>query len=162
VTEKADFNAEEWDRLRQAPAAAAIMVIAAERGGTIRESVAVGGEYAEAAKEAPGTLLAAIASDPPKIDREELGTREELSVRGPQVISEAVSLLETKAAADEVDAFKLFCLDVAEHAAEATKSGGFLGIGGKRISEKESAALDQIAGTLGIERSVSGPAPADA
>ena len=52
-------------------------------------------------------------------------------------------------------------MDVAEHAAEATKSGGFLGIGGKRISEEESAVLDQIASTLGVERSVAGPAPAD-
>jgi hypothetical protein len=161
MTEKADFNAQEWDELRQGPAAAAVMVIAADRGGTIRESIAVGREYTEAAQGTPGSLIAEIASDPPKIEREDLGTKEDLPVRGPQLISEAVSLLESRAAPDEVDDFKRFCLDVAEHAAEATKSGGFLGIGGKRISEEESSVLDQIAGTLGIERSASGPAAAD-
>ena len=69
--------------------------------------------------------------------------------------------IESHATPDEVEAFKRFCLDVGEHAAEATKSGDFLGIGGKRISEKESAALDQIASTLGIERSTESLAPAD-
>jgi len=52
-------------------------------------------------------------------------------------------------------------IEVAEHAAEATKSGGFLGIGGTRISQEESVALDQVASTLGIERFAGGPAPAD-
>lgn len=161
MTSKADFNAEEWDQVRQGPAAAAVMVIAAERGGAIRESVAVGGAYTEAAQSSDG-ILAEIASDPPKVEREALGTREELPVRGPEIIRAAVSPLEAKATSEDVEEFKRFCLDVAEHAAEATKSGGFLGIGGKRISEGESAALDQIAETLGIERSASGPAPADA
>jgi len=137
------------------------MVIAAERGGTIRESVAVGKAYTNAA-ESSSALVAELASDPPKIERETLGTREELPVRGPQIIQEGISLMEAKATPEDVDALKRFCLDVAEHAAEATKSGGFLGIGGKRISQAESLALDQIASTLGIERSVSGPAPADA
>jgi hypothetical protein len=161
VTEKADFNAEEWDQVRLGPAAAAVMVIAADRGGTLRESLAVGKEYTQAAQAGVGTILAEIASDPPKVDLEHLGTRQELPVRGPQAITTAVSLLESRASPEEVEAFKRFCLDVAEHAAEATKSGDFLGIGGKRISAAESAALDQIASTLGIERSVEGPAATD-
>jgi hypothetical protein len=161
VTEKADFNAEEWDQVRLGPAAAAVLVIAADRGGTLRESLAVGKEYTQAAQAGAGTILAEIASDPPKVDRERLGTRDELSVRAPQAIATAVSLLESRATSEEVETFKRFCLDVAEHAAEATKSGDFLGIGGKRISAAESAALDQIASTLGIERSVEGQAPTD-
>jgi hypothetical protein len=161
LTEKAEFNAEEWDTVRRGPATAAVMVIMAQRGGTVRESLAVAKEYTQAAQAGSEGILAEIVSDPPKIDREHLGTPQELPVRGPQAISEAVSLLGSRATPEEVDAFKRFCLDVAEHAAEATKSGDFLGIGGKRISEKESAALDQIASTLGIERSTEGPAPAD-
>jgi hypothetical protein len=159
VSEKADFNAEEWDQVRLGPAAAALMVIAADRGGTLRESLAVGKEYAAAAKASAGTLLAEIASDPPTMDRGQLGTPQELSVRGPQAIATAVSLLESRGTPEEAEAFKRFCLEVAEHAAEATKSGDFLGIGGKRISQAESEALDQIAATLGIERSVGDSTP---
>lgn len=162
MTSKADFNADEWDRIRQGPAVAGVLVIAAERGGTIRESVAVGKVYAETSKGETGSLLGEIAADAPKVDGDALGGKEELPVRGPQILSEAVELLESKATAEDVDAFKRFCLAVAEDAAEATKSGGFLGIGGKRISQAESAAIDQVAATLGIERSASGPAPADA
>ena len=161
MTEKSVFNAEEWDTVRRGPAAAAVMVIAADRGGTIRESLAVGKEYTQAAQANPGGILGEIASDPPKIDREHLGTPQELPVRGPQAISDAVSLLESRGTPEELEAFKRFCLDVAEHAAEATKSGDFLGIGGKRISESESNVLDQIAATLGIKRSTESPAPAD-
>ncbi|MDX6585810.1 MAG: hypothetical protein QOI31_283 [Solirubrobacterales bacterium] len=161
MTERAEFNAEEWDTVRRGPATAALMVIASQRGGTVRESFAVGKVYTQAAQTGSGDILAEIVSDPPKIDREHLGTPDELPVRGPQAISEAVSLLESRAMPEEVDAFKRFCMDVAEHAAEATKSGDFLGIGGKRISEKESAALDQIASTLGIERSSESTASAD-
>ena len=154
MSQKADFNAEEWDRIRMGPAAAAVMVIAADRGGTIRESLAVGKVYTATAQSDAHGLVAEIASDPPKIDREQLGTPAELPVRGPQAITEAVELLEGRASPTEVDAFKRFCLDVGEHAAEATKSGDFLGIGGKRISASEDAVLEQLASTLGIERSV--------
>ena len=160
MTEKAAFNAEEWDTVRRGPATAALMVIAADRGGTVRESLAVGKEYTEALRADPGSILAEIASDPPKLDRERLGTPAELPVTGPQAISEAVSLLESRATPEEVEAFKRFCLDVAERAAEATKSGDFLGVGGKRVSQEENAALDQVASTLGIERSAGSQAPA--
>ena len=41
---------------------------------------------------------------------------------------------------------------VAQHAAEADKSGGFLGIGGERVTGNEEAALNEIAAALGTER----------
>ncbi len=43
-------------------------------------------------------------------------------------------------------------LTVAERAAERTKSGGVLGIGGERVSDAERAALDELAAALGVER----------
>jgi len=162
MTSKAEFNAEEWEKIQQGPAVAGIMVIASDRGGSLRESIAVGKVYVEAAAKGQGTIVGEIASTPPKIDRDAMGTKEELVVRGPQIISEAVSILEAHATPEEVDEFRHFCLEVAEHAAERTKTGGFLGIGGSRISQAESTTLDEIASTLGIERSQSGPAPADA
>ena len=60
-----------------------------------------------------------------------------------------------KASPEELDAYKRFTLTVAERAAQADKSGGVLGIGGERVSESESAALDEIAATLGVERPAS-------
>ena len=39
-------------------------------------------------------------------------------------------------------------LDMAREVAETTKEGGFLGIGGRRISAEEQALLDAVAGAL--------------
>ena len=39
MTTKAEFNAEEWQNVAEGPALGGLIVIAAQRGGTIRESV---------------------------------------------------------------------------------------------------------------------------
>jgi hypothetical protein len=61
----------------------------------------------------------------------------------------AMRILEQKATPEEVDAYKRFVMSVAQAAASAHKEGGFLGIGGKEISDKENQALDEISVTLG-------------
>ena len=48
MTTKADFNAEEWSTVVEAPVYAAMRVITADRGGTLRESLAMGHVYQEA------------------------------------------------------------------------------------------------------------------
>ena len=48
MTTKADFNAEEWERVLQGPAIAGLIVVAAQRGGTIREGMQMAKEYREA------------------------------------------------------------------------------------------------------------------
>jgi hypothetical protein len=50
-----------------------------------------------------------------------------------------------------VEAFKGFVLRVAETVARAHKEGGVLGIGGKEVSEREQAVLDDLAASLGGE-----------
>ena len=57
-------------------------------------------------------------------------------------------VLNEKGSAGEVEAYKRFVLDVAQAAAEAHKEGGFIGIGGKQISDEEQAALDEIRSVL--------------
>jgi len=51
-------------------------------------------------------------------------------------------LLEQKASADEVEAYRRFTLAVAEHVAEAHKEGG------TPISAQERQAIDTIAATV--------------
>jgi hypothetical protein len=68
MTAKSDFNAEEWDKLVQAPALAALRVIHADRGGTLRESLSLARAYAEARQRGGGELLDAIVSSPPALD----------------------------------------------------------------------------------------------
>jgi|SRR5215203_2807456 hypothetical protein len=144
MTEKATFNAEEWAKLIEAPALAALKVIAADRGGTVRESLSLGRAYAEARTDGSG-LLKEIVSSAPQVDPSGLKDPGALSERTESALREALAVLEQKATPEEVDAYRQFVLKVGETVARAHKEGGVLGIGGKEISEQEQAALDEIA-----------------
>jgi hypothetical protein len=148
MTTKSEFNAEEWERVSQAPALAGLMVIAADRGGTIRESIAVGKAYAEARRDAGGELLEQIVASAPQIDPASLGPRDQLGQQLPERIREAVRIVEEKATPEEADEYRQFILRVADVVAHAHKEGGVLGIGGKEVSERERAVLDELTSML--------------
>jgi hypothetical protein len=157
MTTKSEFNAEEWERIASAPAIAGLIVIAAQRGGTIRESVAMAKVYVETREQHRGSgLLEEIASKAPQIDRGEFSSKEELDTKGLERIREAVALLEDRATPEEVEDYRRFALTAAERAAEADKSGGVLGIGGERVSDAEREALNRVAEALGTSAPAAG------
>ena len=67
-------------------------------------------------------------------------------------LQEAVTVVGSKATDQDAEAYKRFVVTVAEAVANANREGGFVGIGGKPVSEKEQAALDTIRSTLGVDR----------
>ena len=145
MTKKADFNAEEWSTVVEGPLLAGMRVIGAERGGTIRESFAVGQAY-NAGRERAGEseLVDELVASPPALDRSKIEGGD-VSAASTERLREAVRILEEKATAEELEAYGRFVLSVAEAAANAHKEGGFLGVGGQPVSEAERAALDEIA-----------------
>lgn len=151
MTRKADFNAEEWSTVVDAPLYAGMHVIAADRGGTLRESLALGRVY-QAAREgqAGSELMDELVKSPPSIDPNRV--RDERANLGAVVqerLREAVGTLSAKATPEEVDDYKRFVMTVAQTVAAAHKEGGFLGIGGKPVSDAENRALDEISSALG-------------
>lgn len=149
MTKKADFNAEEWSTVVEGPLLAGMRVITANRGGTIRESLAIGQTYAKARKEhGDSELLDALVAAPPTLDRSRLGSADEISSVSATRLRDAVQLLEQKASPEEVEAYKRFVLTLAQEAANANREGGFMGVGGQQVSETEQAALDEIRATL--------------
>ena len=147
---KADFNAEEWSIVVQGPPMAGLVVMAAERGGTLRESLSMANAYAEV-REQQGTseLLDEIVSSRPEVDPKVLSdSSAELTHSAMERLRAALEILERKAPAEEVQAYKGFVRQLAERVATSHKEGGFLGIGGKRVTDAEQAALDEIAATL--------------
>jgi hypothetical protein len=148
MTTKSEFNAEEWEPVAQAPALAGLLVMMAERGGTLRESVAVGKAYAEARRDGGSELLEPIVSAAPRIDPASLGPADHAREQLPERIREAVKIVEQKATPEEAEEYRQFLLRVADVVAHAHKEGGVLGIGGKEVSPDEQAALDQLASTL--------------
>ena len=151
MTTKADFNAEEWSTIVNGPLYACMRVISADRGGTLRESLAMSRAYQEArAHHGESELLDELVKSPPSIDPDRL--REaggNIGVVATNQLRESIAILDAKATAAETDAYKKFVMTVAQAVASAHKEGGFLGIGGKQISDAENQALDEISAALG-------------
>ena len=146
---KADFNAEEWSTVVEGPVLAGMRVVTAHRGGTIRESLAMGKVYASAReRQGQSELADALVSSPPAVDQERVRAVGDVARATTEGLREALGILERKASPEELETYKRFVLDVAEAAAKAHKEGGFIGIGGKPVSESEQAALDEIAAAL--------------
>ncbi len=123
------------------------MVIAADRGGSLRESVAVARAYAEAKERCETEFMRALLDTPPAPAAKGPAKREDVHDAATDGLREAVAILERVATEDEVIEYKRFVFSLAETVAKAHKEGGFLGIGANRseVSEPEQAALDEIA-----------------
>jgi hypothetical protein len=151
MTGQADFTPEEWETVLKGPPSAGMIVVTAQRGGTFRESFSIAKAYAEARqRHGESQLLDEIAATKPGVDHTRYHSYEELKEAGLQHLRDAVTLLEQKAAPEEVDEYKRFVLTLANRAAEAHKEG-FLGLSGERVSESEQAAVAEIAAALGIQ-----------
>jgi hypothetical protein len=155
MTTKADFNAEEWSTVLEAPILAGLRVVAADRGGTIRESLAIGKVYSEARRaQGQSQLLDELVASPPAVDPQRLQGAGDIARAVVERLRDALRLVSEKGTAEDADAYKRFVADVAQAAAEAHKEGGFVGIGGKQISDAERAALDEIRAMLDGPESV--------
>jgi hypothetical protein len=150
MTKKADFNADEWSTLVEAPVLAGMRVVTAGRGGTIRETMAMGKIYAAARQQqGESELLDDLISSPPAMDPKRVGSTGDIKGAAEERLREAVGVLEAKATPEEREAYKSFVVTLAEAVANAHKEGGFMGVGGTQVSEDEQKALDEIAATLG-------------
>jgi hypothetical protein len=145
MTTKAAFNAEDWSVVTAAPALTGLLMASAGRGGTIRESVAISRAYAAAREAQPGELLGEVLASPPagpagRAPR----TPEELQQFVLARLRAAIRILDLGATPEEVSEYKRFVYGLAEAVANAHKEGGFLGVGGTRVSESEQAVLDRV------------------
>jgi hypothetical protein len=149
MTQQADFNAEEWSIVAEAPLLAGARVVSAERGGTIRETFAISEVYA-AARELRGesALLDGLVASSSSVDLKDVRGSGDPVAASNERLRAALAVLKQRATPEDVDAYKGFVLAVVQTAAEANREGGFVGIGGEEVSAREQAALDEIAALL--------------
>jgi len=144
MTGKADFTDEEWRLVVEGPPSAGMIVVTAQRGGTIRETYAIAKAYVEARQQhGASQLLDEIVSAKPEMDHTRYRSFDELKQHGLQHLRDAVALLEQKASADEVDDYKRFVLTLTDRVANAHREDGV------NVSEAERGAIDEIAAALG-------------
>jgi hypothetical protein len=160
MTSKTDFTEDEWARLGRAPLVAGMAISLADPGGpieTIKESSAALRTLAEAARDGGfGEFVQAVAQDvAAKAQRREnpmAGFKPDRRDPRQDVLDElrAVNaLLVEKASPEEIAEFREWLKAAAQRAALAAKEGGFLGIGGELVSEREQQMLDTLGGIFG-------------
>ena len=144
MTGKADFTKEEWDTVLEGPPSAGMIVVTAQRGGTIRETLAIAKSYVEARQQhGESELLDEIVAARPEIDHTRYHSVEELKQHGLQHLRDAVGVLERKATPGEVDGYRRFVLALADKVASAHSQGAAGG------GEAERAAIAEISTSLG-------------
>jgi len=163
MTTKADYTAEEWNVIMQAPMAAAMVVMFASPSnpvGLAQETFAVSKMLAENVGKPSGIgLIDAVAeqikdpegrkaAQPPSPEAGADLTA--LKARALGTLRQLNDLLTAKAPAEEATSFRQWILSTAQRVAGAAKEGGFLGIGGTSISAEETAAIAEVAQTLGV------------
>ena len=100
MTTKADFTEQEWEVVLEGPTSAGMLVITAQRGGTLRETISMAKAYAEARQQhGQSELLDAIVAAKPEIDHTRYGSPEEYKEHCLTHIRDAVALLAVKATA---------------------------------------------------------------
>ena len=139
-----DFEPEEWKLVSEGPPSAGMIVITADRGGTLRESFSMAKAYTEARQQhGSSQLLDEIVSAKPEVDRSRHASAVDLRTDFLQHIRDAVALLERKASPEEVEDYRRFVLTVANRVAEAHKEGG------ESVSDAERQAISEITEALG-------------
>ena len=164
MSRQVTFTAEEWTQLRLAPSFVAGGVAAADPSGilaSIKEAASGAQGMAEALGSHNGLeLFAALVADrsipglpDPKTVLGE-GSREQqmqnLKAAVLARVEAAVELVARKGSPPEADAYRKMLVDVAQRVANASKEGGFLGFGGVRVSDKESAFIGEVKRAAGI------------
>ena len=147
MTSKADFTPEEWATVLEGPPSAGMIVITAQRGGTIRETFTMAKAYAEERQHhGSSELLDEIVAAKPEIDHTRYRSPEELKEHGLAHLRDAVALLGGKATAQELDDYRRFTMNLAGMVAEAHREGGR---DDSAVSDAEQAAIAAITEALG-------------
>lgn len=142
------FTDDEWRTVRLAPMAAAQVVMMSSPSGpigTLKEAGSVAKIMTEGHPDAPDTSILAIAW------KEHLSMDELQSLGGKgttkeallQHLKSAVSLVAARSPGDATN-YRRFITNIATKVAEASKEGGFLGIGGTLVSDEERKALEEL------------------
>jgi hypothetical protein len=152
MSTKNDYNAEEWKAIASAPVAAGLFITLADTSGPMgiaKEAMAVGRAITDATQGQTPEIVKAIAMSmkdsgrPETPDLPKMASREQSRMALTSAIRNAVDAVE-RHSPDEVQGYKTWLSTIAKKVAEASKEGGFLGMGGTLVSQNEEEALKEL------------------
>jgi hypothetical protein len=152
MSTKNDYSSDEWKAIASAPVAAGLFITLSDTSGPIgitKEAMAVGRAITDAAQGQTPEIVKAIATSmkdsgrPETPDLPKMASREQSKTALETTIRNAVDAVERHSPA-EVEPYKTWLAAVAKKVAEASKEGGFLGMGGTLVSQNEEDALREL------------------
>jgi hypothetical protein len=158
---KADYTPEEWAEVVAGPYFASLYIVIADPNfAYFKELAAMTGAVMDSASKSANDFIKAVAVDLSSKETQE-GIREKFEElkghKDPEALNAAIVGRVTNAAdivagksAEDDEAYREWLLYLAKVTAEASKEGGFLGVGAVRVSEKEEKGLDELADALGV------------
>ena len=165
MANKNHFTMDEWSAVRDAPQLVALAVAlsgASGITGTIKETFSSSLAMVEGmksdnelvrsfcAREEVQAAQAALKASLPQLEAISFDAmKQKLAALAQTRVREAVTAVRAKAA-DDLAAYQGFLKALGERVANAAKEGGFLGIGGERVSEGERQMLASLAEALGV------------
>ena len=139
MTAKADFEPDDWKLVVEAPPSAAMLVITAQRGGTFRETLAMGKEYAEARQQhGQSELLDELIATRPHVEHGHYHSPQELREHVLAHLRDAVAVLQRKAQPSEVEDYRKFTVSLCERVAGAHTESG------QAVSDAEREAIEAV------------------
>jgi hypothetical protein len=160
MTTQAAFTPDEWTEITRAPLAASLLITMASPSifGSMGEIFGATRSLVEGAQQPTGNeLLDSVLAEFKDLDKArnaqpQIEAREPAAIKSQLLglIGSAVALMEAKATSAEVGPIKQWLYDIAARTANATREGGFLGIGAVRVSDAETQALNDLASLLDL------------
>jgi hypothetical protein len=157
VSKQTDYTPDEWKTISAAPLLAGLLVTVSDLSGpigTAKEVFAVVKGVVDAPEGTSNELIKAVGEGiKAHGGRPEMpdlpGDRAEVRAALIDGCKRAVAVVALKSPA-EAEGYKQWLTSLAQKTAEASKEGGFLGIGGVKISDDEKAAVNELSSALGM------------
>ncbi len=176
MSERQEYTDEEWATLIGAPIAVIAAVIGASPSGPIgisQEVAAAVRVFEDAAENRRSNpLIAAMlvtlrdrfnayigkSADDPAVEQIDIFALGRDPARAVAACREAGELLARKAPPDTTAEVRAWLIDLSHQVAQAAIEGGFMGMGGERVNQRERAILAELAAALGADAEGSGAA----
>ncbi|MGB9633868.1 MAG: hypothetical protein ACPL8I_11085, partial [Chloroflexaceae bacterium] len=169
MSERQEYTDEEWATLIGAPIAVIAAVIGASPSGPIgisQEVAAAVRVFEDAAENRRSNpLIAAMlvtlrdrfnayigkSADDPAVEQIDIFALGRDPARAVAACREAGELLARKAPPDTTAEVRAWLIDLSHQVARAAIEGGFMGMGGERVNQRERAILAELAASLGAD-----------
>ena len=156
-----DSPRKEWNHIESPPFLAGLSVALSDlrKGlfGAIKESLVPFEAITEAGTGASNQVVASFKEMAAKHERLQspvsvAGKKpEEVKAEVAAQLAKIPAILEGKVPSDQAEGYKKWLLGIAVKVANAATEGGFLGFGGERVSAAETAAIKELASSLGVK-----------